>query len=736
MKLKNLTPRSLVLVMFTLLLTVATQLSCDSQPPSFIELSTPRGSTDRLGPYQFTARLVGDVSEVNVVWVREVPSNQEDLEPPSLDRPEDQRRLTLTRDGSVWTGALEGGSPVATYRYYLEAFGAGGSAREPLSGSDSFEVQALTGRCLTDAECLTGEVCHREERYCFEQPELCAADFQCPRDQYCNLETQLCRFYDSACVSDDECAVNSRCVEGVCQATQPRDCEPACSSGSRCEEGVCVPVALECDPACVTGEVCADGVCVESSCRFDAMCPDGYACDLITQRCVQGERGSLCEPCGSASSELNEECGVGFACVPGAPGCRPVCGAAGEEEPPCHEGEFCFDGVCIADSDLVICSYYECWEGVECPSGVCHLGRCVDPQLCDEESDCASGETCIGGSCYRTESCETGNCPSGQRCEEGICTPYSSAASSCLSCSNDQDCNADEHCAVDFNTGDMTCQRICDQDEHCAEGQICWYFDSWGYCGEEDSSCGPSPDLECFPDSAEPNNSFREATPLLLSEESVQITAQFWQCAYEDDYFVLDRSANLEYEVEWFSEGPAFLYLFGPDESFLGEIPNLFPTLEPVSFQLERDIAFMQVIGVEEESYPYYFELRPIEENPSGCRDDSLEENDNLASSYRIGNGAELSLVLCPDDEDWFSARGSVGEIFTASWSQLSDPSGEVEISVGSADAFEEGNEQRVFVEGDSYDFRFTFDSSQIKHIRIRCPNCEAPVRYGLATGR
>ena len=90
-------------------------LGCDVAPPSFVELSTPRGSIDSLGPYAFTVEVAGAVDSVNVVWVRATPTQVASDSSPSLSDPDDQQRLILRREGEIWVGEIAGGEPIATY---------------------------------------------------------------------------------------------------------------------------------------------------------------------------------------------------------------------------------------------------------------------------------------------------------------------------------------------------------------------------------------------------------------------------------------------------------------------------------------------------------------------------------------------------------------------------------------------------------------------------------------------
>ena len=719
-------------------------ISCDLAPPSFVELSTPRGSIDTLGPYAFTVRVAGAVDGVDVVWVRETPTHNDLDSAPSIENQSDQQRLALRRDGEVWVGAIEGGVPVATYRYFIEANGAGGSTREPFVGSDRFEVKALTGRCVTDSECLMGEVCHRDALYCFEAPERCEADFHCPRDQFCNLETGLCRFWDSGCTADEDCGANARCIDGVCTPDRPDPpplfCDPPCADRERCEAGRCVPDLIECDPLCAPDELCTDGVCVPDMtvCSSDGMCPSGYACDLPNQRCIQGRRGSFCAPCGLESSEGNAECGVGFACHSDFPGCRPQCGSLGDDRLTCHGNEECVEGVCI-NLDFLGCYDAECSAHDDCSTNVCERGRCRDALICSGDEDCTAEETCSGGICVWRDPCPIGACPEEQICLGGRCTPIPEAPSTCRLCEADEECAPWEHCVLDIALDEFLCQKICDQDSQCGATQSCISERefAYGYCLESTrSGCIASmPPLRCDVDSAAPNHTFNDAYVLEVAGDETTTTDTFFQCAYQDDYFLIERPSDVRYEVEWRSDGPSALYLLDADRRVLTEVPNVVPSPESISFEL-GDAVYMQVAGLEEVSYPYAFTFRPYAEMNNCEQDDVFEENDLLGDSYPIGAGAELSLTLCPQDEDWFTFRGAPGNIWGISWSLIDGPLQEIEISVGNADAFESGELSVNTTTESELNFVYVINQPTRYYIRIRCSSCSERINYQLQLSR
>lgn len=127
----------------------------------------------------------------------------------------------------------------------------------------------------------------------------------------CSTETGECverpRADGDLCDDGDECTVNARCVEGVCEGGEPRDCSSlsgGCSSGT-CEPGVgCVGSPIrdgepcgDPDNACMAG-VCDQGECVAepvsdcTSCGSDGLsrCVEGTCLDpqMLTETSFEG----------------------------------------------------------------------------------------------------------------------------------------------------------------------------------------------------------------------------------------------------------------------------------------------------------------------------------------------------------------------------------------------------------------------------------------------------------------
>lgn len=695
---------------------------CDPPAPHFLELSAPRGSIDPLGPYAFSAKVAGAVDQVSVIWKRVEPSRE--TREISLADFEDAERFPLDLEGGIWRGELEGGTPLARYYYYFEATGPGGQAREPTGGLDFFEVNALGERCLNDQDCLEDELCHREDLYCFVPPSPCGEDAHCPRDRVCNLDTGLCRFSDLECETDAQC-----------------------ESGERCEGGSCIDEVIDppppppppmCDPPCIDGERCIEGLCVMSQeCTADGQCGEGATCDLSLGLCVTGERGVFCEPCTPLAEPGSPfACGVGFGCIEGLPGCRPQCGSRGPNEPLCDEGERCESGVCIRNApDFRMCSSDTCFNNSECPSGSCHYGRCTVIQRCEEDADCKDSMRCESGRCIQPDACEPHNCAPNEICLGGTCKPRAIPTSSCDPCRFDSDCRELSHCYYDLPENEGRCVTMCQFDGFCGEEQRCLTENGMnGYCGEE-LICPATATCETL-DRFEPNDLMSQATSLPLPESGSLTYDELALCQRDDDIFHLTPMNSLRYTIKVVTEAPAMLYLLDDEGSLITEIPNVFPISEGVSFELNQN-RFLQIVGLDERSTPYSITATVIPPIMVVCEsDDSLEDNDLLSQSYPIGAGADLTLALCPADEDWFTFRGRVGDRWTFNLF-LREFTGGVELSIGRSSDFEAGSPASwYFLNHGDQSVEYLLEQSEPHYLRLRCEDCLTSIRYQLSLSR
>ena len=177
-------------------------------------------------------------------------------------------------------------------------------------------------------------------------------------------------------------------------------------------------------------------------------------------------------------------------------------------------------------------------------------------------------------------------------------------------------------------------------------------------------------------------------------------------------------------------------YLYDEGGSQLVEIPNIFPTPEGISFDLNEP-RFLLITGIEDRSTAYSITIVALPPPVVECdSDDSLEENDQLSESYPVGAGADLTLSLCPNDEDWFTFRGREGELWTAAIF-LRDFTGEVELSIGRQGNFEGGELfSQYFINGGDQSVDYLLEGGEPHYLRLRCEGCLSSIRYQLGLSR
>lgn len=698
--------------------------SCNVPPPSFVELSAPRGSVDALGPYAFSAKVNGAVDEVQVFWIAVTPDSENQR--PTQSDFGSANRLTLNLNNGLWQGELAGGLRVAQYYYFFEAVGPGGRSQEPRGGIDRFEVNALNESCVVDSDCLNDEICHRQELYCLLPPNPCREDAHCPRDRVCNLENGQCRFSDTICELDTDCAEGQSCESGVCQDI----IEPP------------PPPPPECDPTCLENEVCVDGICVSevSRCTADGQCSEGEACDLSTGLCQVGNRGTFCAPCDASQIEASGAdfggCGVGFGCSAFTAGCRPTCNSRGLGEAECDEGSQCQEGLCINANNqelLGMCGATQCTSHAECASGRCDRGRCTEVQFCDEDNDCLDA-ACAAGVCRVLNNCDVLSCDQDQLCLGGQCQQIDRSRQ-CEPCQGDADCSALSHCLAD-ESGQGYCYTMCERDQNCAEGELCYLQgQAVGYCATEGSlSCESEPE-SCATDNFEPNDALNDASEILIIP-FVPLRVEGILCPLDDDFYKFQANSSTNYTVQIFTQTPSEFYLYNEAGEEIAYYPNFFPIAEGTSLELSGT-HYLKIQGISNGSTGAYQIDINVEDPIISCDDDdNLEENDSIQQSYPIGSGAELTLALCPADADWFMVRGRAGELWSISLF-LRPFDGEVQLSVGRQQDYEAGTALSWFYESDGQQTaEFTMQNTEPYYLSLVCNNCTESIRYLLGLSR
>ena len=167
--------------------------------------------------------------------------------------------------------------------------------------------------CVTVGDCADGEECHGG--YCLEREGECEGDEGCPEGQIC--EAQRCEF---GCRQDIDCGEGRMCNTNTNQCfTPPEDCGGACPMHTVCDTRTreCVSDGTCSDNSDCGGEQsCREGVCVDGRrCARNLDCVNGQWCDR--------EEG-FCEPgCRQANECQEEEVCVQGQCTETLPDCAP-----------------------------------------------------------------------------------------------------------------------------------------------------------------------------------------------------------------------------------------------------------------------------------------------------------------------------------------------------------------------------------------------------------------------------
>lgn len=651
---------------------------CDPPPPRFVEVAVPGDTRDPIGPYTVTAVTRGATDDVDVFW--NVPGAAE----PS--------RVDLDYDGrGRWSGGIPGARPGTQIELYVVAAGGGGDARWPSSGVRQFRVLDPDARCIVDGDCLSGEICDRDEGRCQVQPEVCQDDGDCPQDYICPGPGERCRFRPSTCDTAEQCGAGFDCMDGICvrlaECTDDLECpageiclnppgecipdavtgcEGGCPDGTVCEDDACVPV----DPCdrCPAGRECIDGRCLPPDdcdcpagtfcdtdeacveCTADGHCGADAHCDVEARTCVPSARRRICGPCGPGG-----ECGGALTCADiGIDFCTRSC----ERGERCPRGFFCDGSVCVPED---FCAGFDCDRDGDCESGVCTAGVCEPLQRCTEDADCAADRRCEAGRCvFRGAPCESGfDCPRGDVCVAGHCAPSATEAV-CGDCEPGAgECGPQGYCAD--TGGRFQCVTLCGEGT-CGEGFFCepvWRGAS--ACFDDRTGqpfCDAGGGDTCEADWVEPNNGFREAAPVGNGDRFDELTA----CEGDDDWyrFVSQRRPTT---LQIATDRP--LEITGYDE---GARVTSGLVVEPGETNLgigDRSVVF-QVRAIAGDAR-YSFLLIGPDDPPPECEDDVLEDNDSLDNPTRLGNGAEIFGTACPGDSDVFFLRldeEEAGEVF------------------------------------------------------------------------
>ena len=278
-----------------------------------------------------------------------------------------------------------------------------------------------------------------EEEEVPEEPVLgqagaaCSTDADCKANYCLNVFNQygIRGYCSQSCTTDADCAQNpSEAATWTCQNLGPSGsrCMMECKEDACPEDFAClrdIQLAAPTDLCLSFGDACDDGECAEG--EYCTIASTGY--DFFTL-CTDEPVGYLA---GGEACDANLEYGM-----------------------PCTVTDDCPDGYnCPAEMELADrtcqpnpenrCSAYICWND----------GVCASP--CEEDTDCAAGETCQGIQLGVNRSPETTD-------DDGLalvkmCRPAKASGNACAS---DADCAGGEVCQMKYDTNGtlvMGCQE-------------------------------------------------------------------------------------------------------------------------------------------------------------------------------------------------------------------------------------------------------------------------------------
>ncbi len=300
-----------------------------------------------------------------------------------------------------------------------------------------------------------------------------------------------------ACASTADCVADSFCIP----AGDELICTPTCTSDAECQQiffnGCCIRIG--------TAHYCAPSTACNAADGDDATpdgdkTPDGDTapgCTPDTYECETNAKIRRCNTAGEWTAYKTCQEGtfcVGGSCITGGDGCIPsegdeccpgtyrcrgmgeiqACRVVGEHYiwdfyRACDTTEMCLDGVCERtvqpDGDAADGDGDSSADGDDDPVGEpCTISEgCLDPnEYClPDEIDGTEGHC----TCYCDQGCR---CPRGWTCEDATCQPIEGY------CKSDSQCEMDEFCDRNPNTGDGLCQRYCyEMGEYCPNGYYC-----------------------------------------------------------------------------------------------------------------------------------------------------------------------------------------------------------------------------------------------------------------------
>ena len=377
--------------------------------------------------------------------------------------------------------------------------------------------QGVCVECVTAADCKAGNFCTAWNScapvVCSGQACVGAKVFECATDgsgydgaKPCEDDNECTdegcdpakgcttTLNSAACGGGDPCTIKGTCKEGVCAATEVKDCDDS----NPCTADKCVPPG-DCVHSPASGAACDDGdpctvdpKCVAGKCAPGKIlsCDDGNVCTV--DECSLGKckatPGPLGLACGEAGACVAFACNEGGACATVNKADNTVCG-------PLKCGKLCEDGKC---RDATEADYD---DGNPCTKVFCDQGvEIVVQKVTDLSINCEDGEACTGD-----DSCIMGKCMGqAKTCSDGVsCTvDVCDSKTGCVHAPNNAKCTGDDPCVnltCDIKLGCGPAKdkpyndgAACDDGDDCTPKTAC---DKQGQCvGNSTCKCASTAD--------------------------------------------------------------------------------------------------------------------------------------------------------------------------------------------------------------------------------------------------
>jgi hypothetical protein len=178
-----------------------------------------------------------------------------------------------------------------------------------------------------------------------------------------------------------------------------------------------------------------------------AVCGDGV-CEPPVESCRAPDCPEDCGVCGLGDACLQDEDCPGLACLPDGHCGRLPAGSECQQDSMCRSGSCSLLGTCDSSCGDGFCDGTEVCGSASPFACFSDCGTCALGEACTADSDCASSDSCLLGTCA-PKLPDGSPCESDNDCQDGNCELFTCGGVKCL---NDSDCSGlgAELCVVGF----------------------------------------------------------------------------------------------------------------------------------------------------------------------------------------------------------------------------------------------------------------------------------------------